>query len=344
MEFTKRVMFLLLSSLLVFSCTGRGKGDGGDKERQVDVKVAEVKLRNVDSGNSYVGQIEEYKYSSLSLPVAGTISGLKRREGEYVNKGDVLLTLDRQSFVEAHRIAESSLKQARDGYERMKMLYDAGTLPQVQWVDINTKLAQAEAAEKIAAKNIKDAELRAPYDGFLAQCKCGEGEVVLPGVPLMKVVDLDRLYVKVAVPEMELADMKDRKCVVEVPAAGNTKYSSEISVRGVVADPVSHTYEVKMIVDNPDHSLVPGMLAKVFVHKDIHQVVNVPANAVQVSYGGERFVWVVSKGRASRRFVTVSRLLDDGVEVSEGLKDGDMVIIEGYHKVSENMAVRIVND
>lgn len=337
-------MLLFLFSLLVFSCTGRGNGGNGDKQRQVDVKVTEIRLRNVDSGNSYVGQVEEYKYSSLSLPVAGTISRLERREGEYVNKGDVLLRLDKQSFVDAHRIAESSLEQARDGYERMKLLYDAGTLPQVQWVDINTKLTQAEAAEKIAAKNIKDAELRAPYDGILAQCKCGEGEVVLPGVPLMKIVDLDRLYVKVAVPETELSGMENRTCVVEVPAAGDAKYSSEISVRGIVADPISHTYEVKMIVDNPDHKLVPGMLAKVFVHKDIHEVVNVPANAVQVSYGGERFVWVVNKGRASRRFVTVSRLLDDGVEVSEGLKDGDMVIIEGYHKVSENMAVRIVND
>ena len=142
----------LLLSLVLVSC-----GDvqeGRREERTVSVNVMEIALTDSLADDYYVGTVEEYRFSSLAFSVIGTVQSVYKEVGQRVAKGEVLARLDSSSFYEAYRIARVALEQAEDGFRRMKQLHDGGTLPEVQWVDINTKLAQAQATERIAHEKL----------------------------------------------------------------------------------------------------------------------------------------------------------------------------------------------
>lgn len=311
-------------------------------ERIVPVEVLKVQNESYVTGEYYVGQIEEYTSSQLAFPVSGVVSSAGARVGDVVRKGQLLAEIDASAYRDAHAVAKSALDRAKDGYDRMKMLYDAGTLPEVKWVEISSQLNQARSAEQLAAKKLADTRMYAPFDGVVAERSCEVGEVVHPGYKGFRLVSMDTMYVRVSVPEDEMKDMSAGTARIDVPAIRRSFDAVSVS-RGISAHMVSHTYTVRFVVSDSERDLIPGMLAKVYVTDMEPSLSVIPARSVMVSHDGRRYVWTVSDGKARRRFVEISRLLDEGVQVSSGLETGDLVITDGCHKVSEGMSVRITD-
>lgn len=109
-----------------------------------------------------------------------------------------------------------------------------------------------------------------------------------------------------------------------------------------MADPLSHTYDARIRLSNGKGELMPGMVCRVDVLDDTGAfVVSIPANAVQISHTGDNFVWCVNDGRAEARPVATGSLTANGVEITDGLKEGDQVVTDGYQKISENMKVKV---
>ncbi|MGM9633449.1 MAG: efflux RND transporter periplasmic adaptor subunit, partial [Alloprevotella sp.] len=118
------------------------------------------------------------------------------------------------------------------------------------------------------------------------------------------------------------------------------------SEKGAVADPITHTYNVKLLTPNADGALMPGMVAEVqplASATDSLRAIALPAEAVLLSDDGRRMVWTVSGGKAHRRHVEVSGMARGRlVVISGGLKEGEEVIVDGMAKVSENASVEVV--
>ena len=108
--------------------------------------------------------------------------------------------------------------------------------------------------------------------------------------------------------------------------------------KSMTASLLTHSYPVKVLIEQPDNELTPGMIGKVVLKADVSKGIIIPANAVLINQEG-KFVWVAEDGRATRRKITLAVYSGNGVIVSEGLKTGDIVIVEGYQKVSEGMKV-----
>ena len=106
----------------------------------------------------------------------------------------------------------------------------------------------------------------------------------------------------------------------------------------MTASLLTHSYPVKVLIDENDEAFTPGMIAKVVLHSDVDKGIIVPASAVLINNDG-KFVWLAKDGRATRQTITISGYSGNGVVVSEGLNSGDIVIVEGYQKVSEGMKV-----
>ncbi|MDR1896009.1 MAG: efflux RND transporter periplasmic adaptor subunit, partial [Prevotellaceae bacterium] len=144
-----------------------------------------------------------------------------------------------------------------------------------------------------------------------------------------------------AVPENEIdATVLGQQASVDVPALGNKTFSGKIEQKGISANPVSHTYEVKIGINNPQLKLMPGMVCKVLLKQNTSQtVIIVPNRTVQVSHEGKHFVWLAEENIAKRRFVQTGTLSNEGVTITDGLCTGDKLIVEGYQKVSEGMRI-----
>ena len=139
-------------------------GCGGQKEKReaapVRVTTEKVSLGMDYAQSSYVGQVQEASSTAVSFMSAGTVSRVYVEEGQRVSRGQLIAEMDNTSARNALLAAEASLRQAKDAYERMKQLHDDQTLPEMQWVEVQSKLQQAQSAYELSKKNVAGSEVR----------------------------------------------------------------------------------------------------------------------------------------------------------------------------------------
>ena len=239
--------------------------------------------------------------------------------------------------------AEAQMTQANDALERYKMLHDNGSLPEVQWVEIQSKVAQAKSQLEVAKKNLADCRLVAPVGGIIGKRLIGAGETALPSQAIVSILDISVVKVKVAVPEAEVGGINALTPTRILVEAINGSYQGGQIEKGVQADALTHTYDVRINVANSDRRLLPGMVANVRFVFDGSQGIGskmVPITAVLRKSDGSLFVWTVDKDKtAHRTTVTIGQPQGNYVSVVDGLKVGDRIVTEGYQKLSEGTKV-----
>ena len=256
----------------------------------------------------------------------------------------MIAELDPTTLQNAYTISKTSLEQAQDTYNRMKELHDAGSLPEMQWIQIENQLKSATAQEAIARKSLSDTKLYAPVSGYISSKIAEIGQNASPGMPIVKLVNIGSVKVKISVPEDDIQRIAQHSSMkVVVPALGNREFEGQVKERGVSADPRSRTYEVKATIQNLDGQLLPGMICQVFTnYMQGSTGVFVPANLVQLDSDNKTFVWVVNGERALKREIIIDGESAQGAKVSFGLVAGDKLIVAGQQKVSNGMSVEIV--
>ena len=341
MKQTKLWMLHVAMLCLVLSgCTANQKKD--QKADYVSVKTIKADANTHVVGKNYMGTIEEEDGANVSFGVVGTVVKVMVDEGQFVRKGQAMAEVDGQNVRNAHEISAATLNQAEDAYKRLKNLYDKGTLPEIKMVEMETALAKAKAAEAISRKSVDEIVLKAPFSGYVASSTVHVGASAVPGVTGFKLVKIDRVKVALSVPEKEIGKVNvGQKVSFTVSALGDQEFSGKIVSRGVTASAISHAYEVKAVVENHNHQLLPGMVCKVRLENTggDYSIV-VPQQAIQIS-GQEKFVWIVKDGKAHRQGVTTGDVINEGVVVETGLMSGDEIIVEGQNKVSEDVKVKV---
>ncbi len=304
---TIKAMMAVTVLLALSSC---GDKKQGDAELTARVKVQQIQTEAVNGEQGFSGTIEEASGSSLSFASVGTIKKI---------------------YVTAT-------------YNRMKQLHDAGSLPEMQWIQIDNQLKSAKAQEAMAKKSLTETKLYAPFGGYIAEKYAEVGQSAAPSVPIVKLVTIGNVKVKIAVPENDIQRIqKGSSMKIIVPALGNREFSGKVTERGVSADARSRTYEVKATIANPDKQLLPGMICQAFTnYMQGTEGVFVPANLIQLDDNNKTFVWVVNGGKAVKREITISSETAQGAQVSGGLSTGDQIIVAGQQKVSNGMKVEIV--
>jgi len=302
----------------------------------------DIGYSNHSYSQSYVGTVEETTAVSLSFSGMGTVERVLAKEGERVKKGRLLAVLNSGTAQNSYDVAKSTLHQAQDAYDRLKPLHEKGSVTDIKWVEVETGLEKAQAMEAIAKKSLEDCSLYAPVNGVIAKRSVEEGVNVMPGLSVFKLVLIDDIYINVSVPENEIGNIKTgQPATITVSALGNREYKGIVENKGIEANPVSHTYAIKIRTGNPQSELMPGMVCKVSLQNAEDRKVIIPNKSVQISPDNKRFVWLAEGNTATRRFITVGSLSDYGVIVENGLSAGEWLIVEGNNKISEGMKISI---
>ncbi len=317
------------------------------KEKKQDTVVPAIAVKTLTVtdgsrvyGKSYVGTVRESYGSVLSFSAMGTVRQVLVDEGQAVSKGQVLATLDDTGARNAYEIAHSTLSQARDAFKRMDVLHKNGSLPEIKYVEIQTKLAEAEAAERIAVKNLQNCVLRAPFSGYISQRSIDIGNNVLPSAGCFKLVKLENVEIRIAVPEKEIAGMSlGMKAAFTVAALDGRTFTGEVTRKGVQADAISHTYEVTISLANSSRELLPGMVCDVTLNSTGVTGIMVPQEAVLIDGEGS-FVWKVVANAAKRQRIEAAGVNSQGTIVSGGLSKGDKIVTSGQNKLSEGSKIK----
>ncbi len=341
---TKHILWLLL--LLLTAC---GDSDpqqlkekllgGPAEERVIPVGVQVIDEVSGIVSNTYPGYLEEGQSVDMAFKYGGTLQQLFVREGSKVRKGQVLARVASPQMESTQRSAQATLEQAQDAYDRLKKVYDNGSLPEIKWREMVANLEKAQSALDLANAMLEDNTITAPFDGTVSGLNAEIGENIAPLKPVMRLINTKGMAVKISVPENEIAKVQvGDTAEVVIPALGDKRLNGKVMEKSMTASLLTHSYPVKVLIEQPDKELTPGMIGKVVLKADVSKGIVVPANAVLINQEG-KFVWVVEDGRATRRNITLSGYSGTGVIVSEGLQVGDKVIVEGYQKVSGGMKV-----
>lgn len=230
----------------------------------VKVKVVQVSTSVVGSAERFSGTVEAANGTSLSFAAMGTVKTVHIDLGDRVAKGQLIATINPLSMQSTYDAAKASWEQAEDAYRRMKELYDKGSLPEIKWVEVQSKLRQAKSMEEVARKSLDDCRLYAPFAGIISEKLVEVGQNVMPGVPVARLVTDGLLKVKIAVPETEIATVTaGQRAGITVPALGGRNLMGTVVEKGIVANPLSRSYDVKLRVDDEDKELMPGMVTEV---------------------------------------------------------------------------------
>lgn len=363
----RNVIYILIC--LLFCCCSNKKEQEAKAPVRVETEV--VTLGGAENGQTYVGVVEESEATAVSFTSMGVIKRMLVSEGQMVSRGQLLAEIDATSSASGVEIAKASANQAndmvkqaedtyaqaKDAYDRMKILHDNGSLPEIKWVEVETRLKQAETAlntarsgvasakatEQIARKSVADTRLYAPVSGVIGKRQLVVGETALPSQAVVSILDINTVKVKVSVPEDELKNVgSGTPSYITVEAIGSSFNGGSIE-KGVQADVVTHTYDVRINVANPNHKLLPGMVASVqFLNGNSggSSGLYVPITAVHKNPGGECFVWTIDANKqAHRTRVTVGATTGNRIAVTSGLSVGERVITNGGQKLSEGTSV-----
>lgn len=336
----KTSIFLIVAAAMSLMACSENKTER--KAEPIAVKTETVKAGSDLQGRTYVGTVEEESSTSISFAGSGTLTRVYVEEGQAVRAGQLIAEMDKTQARNMLAAAEAQMKQANDALARMKQLHDNGSLPEIKWVETQSAVEQAQAALDLAKKNLADCSVHTPVSGIVGKGVKQAGETVLPALAVASVLNINNVRIVVSVPEKEIADFTPKTpAVISVEALGGRTYQGGTITKGVEADGTTHTYDIKIHLQNADHSLLPGMVCQVKVNGSTAAAqMSVPITAVQQNAQGKKFVWAVKDGKAHRSIVTVGRTSGNRVAIEEGLTEGDVIIVEGYQKLSEGVEVK----
>ncbi|MBO7046645.1 MAG: efflux RND transporter periplasmic adaptor subunit [Prevotella sp.] len=338
----KKEMIGLLAILMVCSCNEKKEGAVKAPTRvKTEVINSQSSLSN---GQSFVGIVEEREATAVSFTGMGVVRRVLVNEGQAVGRGQLIAEMDDTQARNLLNGAEAQMTQANDALERYKMLHDNGSLPEVQWVEIQSKVAQAKSQLEVAKKNLADCRLVAPVGGIIGKKLVRTGETALPSQAVVTILDISSVKVKVSVPEAEMGGITaNTPSVIKVEAVNKEVQGGRIE-KGVQADALTHTYDVRINVANGDRKLLPGMVASVqfaaTAQPQTGQQAMLPVTAVQRKADGSLFVWTIAKdSTAHRTTVETGQTTGNRITITNGLENNQRVVTEGYQKLSEGSRV-----
>lgn len=331
---------IFLSLVCLASCK-----DGLPVRRQttekpvVKVSVMEVVPQAAPDRFSFVGTVIPSRTASVSSPHSGKLTSISVKKGDVVKSGQILAKVESQTAQSACKMAKASLEQARDAYDRASRVYPQGSISEIQYMEIKTKLAQAEAAMESASKSLEDCNIKAPYAGVVSAVYADEGEELTVAQRIASILDMNGLEIRIPVHENEIGSITEGvNALVDVPALGIESLKAKVISKNLISSALSHSYDCNLKLDRIPRELLPGMSVKVRFQAPGETTLVIPSSAVQLDRNG-KFVWLYDNGIVRKAYISVGGYAGKGVIVSEGLSEGDKVITAGYQKISGGMKV-----
>ncbi|WP_423127092.1 efflux RND transporter periplasmic adaptor subunit [Gaoshiqia sp. Z1-71] len=344
----KQFIFLLIAAGIIGSCSPKNVTQP-EKSPETDgilVKLNQTEKQNGKLSLNYSGITEPRLTVPLSFQLPGTVACVLVNEGDPVQKGQLLAEIDPTTYESAYRAALAAQIQAQDAYNRLKKVYDHGSLPEIKWEEVKSQLEQAKASARIAKKNLDNCRLISPITGLTGSRNIETGETATPGLTVFHVISVNEIYARISAPENEINKIeKGQKAKITFPALGEKAYEAEVEKIGVVANTISKTFEVKMNVKNQNGEIKPGMVCNVSLQAEPSSgpSVLVPVPAVLKDALGTNFVYVVDRQTqtATRRDVQISGIINNQLCITAGLHPGEWFVVEGQHKLSGHSKVRV---
>lgn len=342
----KRTVIWAIALSVLIGCSSKKEEEKTSKEKAVKVTTVTVKQESIVEQLRYSGTILAYQTIPLSFEGTGVVKQVLVDAGDRVTEGQLLAIVDDTDAKNMYQMTLAKYQQAQDAYDRLKSVYEKGSLPEIKWVEMESNLAQAKSSLELSKNNLDKCKLYSPVNGVVGKrnTEPGMSALSITSAPL-EIVDIKKVYVKISIPENEVVKIsKGMKAGFKVSAIGNGTYYGTIANISPVADQISRTYEAKILVDNPNMELKPGMVCDVQIEEKIeHSAIMVPYQSITKDDTNNAYVFVVdtTEERVKKQVVETGQYWGSNLEIVTGLTPGQIIVTGGKEKLSDNALIAL---
>jgi membrane fusion protein (multidrug efflux system) len=288
---------------------------------------------------SLLGSVDAHRDAQLSTTRGGYVEQVAVRAGDRVSRGSVLARVDS----ELHRVLleqATAQKELADA-EHKRALGLGDLISEAQLQASETQLQIAQAGLRQAELNLERSVVKAPFSGQVGEVHVEPGEVVGPGMPVMRLVALNKVLVRLNVADRDVVSLeKGMEARVFLQAVASV-FAGKVSSIAPVADSDTRAFQVEVEVQNSDRKLLPGMIARVELGREMPaETILIPQDWV-VTGLQEQGVYVVEDGKAVWRPLELGDVVRDQVLVFSGVGPGDRVVVSGHRALNDGDLVLV---
>jgi len=315
------------------------------------VTTFEAKAEKFDHFIELQGDVKTKQNVLIYPEMAGTLQRVYINEGQRVNKGQLLASIDDGGMSSQVSQLKTQAELAKTTFERQKRLWDQQIGSEIQFLQAKSNYEASENAVKQAQSQLNKSTIRAPFSGIIDAVFKDQGTVVSPGpgAEVFRIVNLSNMYITVDVPENNLGTIsKGKEAKVYFPVLGDT-IRSKIRQTGNFINPTNRSFSVEIPVPNKKGNIKPNLTAKVSLNDySSDSAILVPQSIISENAEGQQYLYIAeyvkeNKASATRRIITTGKTQSNVVEVLSGVKSGDVLIKEGARTVKEGQNVQILN-
>lgn len=340
---SRPLQWALCAMLLIAAagCSREQPGAGRTRGPEViDVVTAEATVQPLGIQIEAVGTARANESVEVTSKASNTVSAIRFDEGDKVRKGQVLVELDNAEERAAVAEAEAALAESQNNFKRSRDLFSSKALSVSQLDLIEATLKGNQARLDVAKARLDDTIIRASFDGNTGFRRVSIGSLVSPGTVITTLDDTSTIKLDFTVPETYLYVLnKGLPVTAETAGLPGRTFSGEVAQIDSRIDPVSRSIAVRAELPNPKGELRPGMFMTVKLQGEETPALLVPEAAI-VPEQGRTFVFVVENGEAVRREVRLGKRRPGDVEIIDGLKEHERVVVEGTQNLRDGGPVR----
>jgi RND family efflux transporter MFP subunit len=319
---------------------------GENATSAVAVEVFELSFEPFKHYIDVSGSAEAVREAFISPEVGGQIREIYVNEGDYVERGKLLAKLNTE-------ITESSIEELKSGldlattvYEKQKRLWEKGIGSEIQYLNAKNNKESLEQKLVTLQAQLDMSLIKSPVSGIVDEIYKKKGELAVPGMQLMQIVNLEEVYINADVPESYLANVNEgEKVKVEFPVYPEMNIETPIYRKGNVINPNNRTFSIQLKISNPDKLLKPNILSVIHINDfSADSALVVPSVLIKQDISGY-YVYAVreisGKMIAKKVYIQLGKSYLDKTMVISGLQPGEKIIVQGYTMVSDGSEVAV---
>ncbi|TCO79512.1 efflux RND transporter periplasmic adaptor subunit [Marinisporobacter balticus] len=367
----KIVLVFAVILLVTMTITGCGKKQPAiaKEEPLIRVQTAIVKKQDLTLKTTLSGKIRPIEESSIVAKTPGKVMNVHVEIGDRIQKGNVLFELDQKDILNTVKSAEASyaatlanltltqetVDHNLKNHERNKALYEQGAISEQVFEDsalkastaqleqVKAQVEQARVTLENAKSRLSDCIVSAPISGFITSVDISSGEIASSGMSAITIANLDIVLIETSISEHLINKVHTGDEVdVLVKSASNASLKGRIFALSPSPTKNGLTYPMKISLENKDTLVKAGMFAEISIVSDKKEnILIIPSDSVVVKNGKE-VVFVVHDHQTQLQEVSLG--IDNGkeVEVTNGLKEGDLIVIKGQNYLENGNKVQII--
>ncbi|MEX1382939.1 efflux RND transporter periplasmic adaptor subunit [Lutibacter sp.] len=291
------------------------------------------------------GVVQADKNIEIRPELGGTVNSILVKEGQKVSAGQLLIQLDDTSIKNSMDELNTQLSLAKTTFERQERLWNQKIGSEMQYLQAKAQKESLEnnlASIKTQARKMK---ITAPFSGIVDVIYPKNGELTNPQMPVIRLINLDKVYVEADITESYLPVIKvGTEAILNFPSI-NKEITSEIAQIGHYINPDNRSFKTRINISNKDQSIKPNLLADLKILDFEATGIKIPSNLVQQDQTGADYVYIIKKEEGQNKIVksliTIANEYHHNVFVTEGIKENDLLANAGARLIKEGDIVEI---